>query len=95
MGSVDTCLYPIALGFLFVDLYKYPYVFIVLLFDFLLCFSLFFNSKYPTPLPYICSSSARALLVIGTDIAKIARKRSKPDKHGHGNGKSAQEPEVF
>ncbi|GJX05041.1 hypothetical protein Tco_0190957 [Tanacetum coccineum] len=21
----------------------------------------------------------------GTDIAKIARKRSKPDKHGHGN----------
>ncbi|GKA30978.1 hypothetical protein Tco_0717283 [Tanacetum coccineum] len=22
----------------------------------------------------------------GTDIAKIARKRSKPDKHGHGNG---------
>ncbi|GKB58276.1 hypothetical protein Tco_0914462, partial [Tanacetum coccineum] len=28
-----------------------------------------------------------------TDIAKITRKRSKPDKHGHGNGKSAQEPE--
>ncbi|GJZ83411.1 hypothetical protein Tco_0648584 [Tanacetum coccineum] len=28
----------------------------------------------------------------GTDIAKITRKRSKPDKHGHGNGKSAQEP---
>ncbi|GKC39124.1 hypothetical protein Tco_1051508, partial [Tanacetum coccineum] len=23
----------------------------------------------------------------GTDIAKISRKRSKPDKHGHGNGK--------
>ncbi|GJU30584.1 hypothetical protein Tco_1174173 [Tanacetum coccineum] len=23
----------------------------------------------------------------GTDIAKIARERSKPDKHGHGNGK--------
>ncbi|GJZ95810.1 hypothetical protein Tco_0668144 [Tanacetum coccineum] len=22
----------------------------------------------------------------GTDIAKISRKRSKPDKHGHGNG---------
>ncbi|GJW27052.1 hypothetical protein Tco_0040863 [Tanacetum coccineum] len=31
----------------------------------------------------------------GTDIAKITRKWSKPDKHGHGNGKSAQEPEVF
>ncbi|GJZ63790.1 ribonuclease H-like domain-containing protein [Tanacetum coccineum] len=30
--------------------------------------------------------------VEGTDIAKITRKRSKPDKHGHGNGKSAQEP---
>ncbi|GKC29814.1 MAK10-like protein, partial [Tanacetum coccineum] len=29
-----------------------------------------------------------------TDIAKITRKRSKPDKHGHGNGKSAQEPGV-
>ncbi|GKC00472.1 hypothetical protein Tco_0986608 [Tanacetum coccineum] len=27
----------------------------------------------------------------GMDIAKITRKRSKPDKHGHGNGKSAQE----
>ncbi|GKC83820.1 hypothetical protein Tco_1139537, partial [Tanacetum coccineum] len=26
-------------------------------------------------------------LLIGTDIAKIARKRSKPDKHGHGNGR--------
>ncbi|GJV31794.1 hypothetical protein Tco_1392194 [Tanacetum coccineum] len=23
---------------------------------------------------------------LGTDIAKISRKRSKPDKHGHGNG---------
>ncbi|GKB75113.1 hypothetical protein Tco_0936525, partial [Tanacetum coccineum] len=30
----------------------------------------------------------------GTDSAKITRKRSKPDKHGHGNGYSAQEPEV-
>ncbi|GJR09046.1 retrovirus-related pol polyprotein from transposon TNT 1-94 [Tanacetum coccineum] len=29
-----------------------------------------------------------------TDIAKITRKRSKPGKHRHGNGKSAQEPEV-
>ncbi|GJU69835.1 hypothetical protein Tco_1256094 [Tanacetum coccineum] len=24
--------------------------------------------------------------LIGTDIAKISRKRSKPDNHGHGNG---------
>ncbi|GJZ96003.1 hypothetical protein Tco_0668337 [Tanacetum coccineum] len=30
----------------------------------------------------------------GTDSAKITRKRSKPDKHGHGNGKSTKEPEV-
>ncbi|GJV18008.1 hypothetical protein Tco_1363331 [Tanacetum coccineum] len=33
--------------------------------------------------------------LICTDIAKITRKRSKPDKHKHGNGKSAQEPGVF
>ncbi|GKE21778.1 hypothetical protein Tco_1433290, partial [Tanacetum coccineum] len=33
-------------------------------------------------------------LKICTDIAKITRKRSKPDKHGHGNGKSVQEPGV-
>ncbi|GJT36458.1 retrovirus-related pol polyprotein from transposon TNT 1-94 [Tanacetum coccineum] len=32
--------------------------------------------------------------VICTDIAKITRKRSKPDKHEHENGKSAQEPGV-
>ncbi|GKF21454.1 hypothetical protein Tco_0070092, partial [Tanacetum coccineum] len=31
---------------------------------------------------------------VGTDSAKITRKRSKPDKHGHGNGKSTKEPEV-
>ncbi|GJT59386.1 reverse transcriptase domain-containing protein [Tanacetum coccineum] len=30
-----------------------------------------------------------------TDIAKITRKQSKLDKHGHENGKSVQEPEVF
>ncbi|GKC82362.1 hypothetical protein Tco_1138079 [Tanacetum coccineum] len=29
----------------------------------------------------------------GTDNAKITRKRSKPDKHRHENGKSAKEPE--
>ncbi|GJR99937.1 RNA-directed DNA polymerase, eukaryota, reverse transcriptase zinc-binding domain protein [Tanacetum coccineum] len=33
--------------------------------------------------------------VRGTDNAKITRKRSKPDKHGYGNGKNAKEPEVF
>ncbi|GKF14677.1 hypothetical protein Tco_0056139, partial [Tanacetum coccineum] len=27
-----------------------------------------------------------------TDNAKITRKRSKPDKHGQGNGMSAKEP---
>ncbi|GJX94907.1 hypothetical protein Tco_0349493 [Tanacetum coccineum] len=31
----------------------------------------------------------------GTDIANITRKEPKPDKNGHGNEKSAQEPEVF
>ncbi|GKE98261.1 hypothetical protein Tco_0021612, partial [Tanacetum coccineum] len=29
----------------------------------------------------------------GTDIANITRKEPKPDKNGHGNGKSAQELE--
>ncbi|GJY68171.1 hypothetical protein Tco_0471153 [Tanacetum coccineum] len=29
-----------------------------------------------------------------TDIAKITRKWSKPDKHGHGKGKNAQEPGI-
>ncbi|GJT21445.1 putative reverse transcriptase domain-containing protein [Tanacetum coccineum] len=28
----------------------------------------------------------------GTDKAKITRKRSKPDKHGHGNGRARKEP---
>ncbi|GKC29974.1 zf-CCHC domain-containing protein [Tanacetum coccineum] len=32
--------------------------------------------------------------LICTDGAKIIRKRSKPDKHRHGNGYSAQEPKV-
>ncbi|GJW12446.1 hypothetical protein Tco_1578273 [Tanacetum coccineum] len=30
----------------------------------------------------------------GMDIAKITRKRSKPDKHGHGKGKSVQKPGI-
>ncbi|GJU74442.1 ribonuclease H-like domain-containing protein [Tanacetum coccineum] len=30
-----------------------------------------------------------------TDFAKITRKRSKPDKHEHGNGRAHKEPEVF
>ncbi|GKF14312.1 putative reverse transcriptase domain-containing protein [Tanacetum coccineum] len=29
------------------------------------------------------------------DIEKITRKRSKPDKHGHGNRRARKEPEVF
>ncbi|GJT36226.1 hypothetical protein Tco_0926645 [Tanacetum coccineum] len=33
-------------------------------------------------------------LHFGTDIANITRKQSKPGKHEHGNGKSAQEPEA-
>ncbi|GJU57770.1 hypothetical protein Tco_1235536 [Tanacetum coccineum] len=34
------------------------------------------------------------LAELRTDNAKNTRKRSKPDKHGHENGKSAKEPEV-
>ncbi|GJS46901.1 reverse transcriptase domain-containing protein [Tanacetum coccineum] len=30
----------------------------------------------------------------GMDNANIARKRSKPDKHGHGKGKSVQKPGI-
>ncbi|GJR96746.1 hypothetical protein Tco_0268920 [Tanacetum coccineum] len=37
---------------------------------------------------------SRKYLAKGTDVAKITRKRSKPNKHGHENGKSAKEPEV-
>ncbi|GJX80415.1 hypothetical protein Tco_0328564 [Tanacetum coccineum] len=33
-----------------------------------------------------------SISVEGTDIAKITRKWSKPDKHGHGKGKRIQEP---
>ncbi|GJS58641.1 RNA-directed DNA polymerase, eukaryota [Tanacetum coccineum] len=33
-----------------------------------------------------------ALLIPGTGIAKISRKRSKQDKHGHGNGRAHKEP---
>ncbi|GKF57446.1 hypothetical protein Tco_0170983 [Tanacetum coccineum] len=40
-------------------------------------------------------SAGTLTLSAGMDIAKITRKWSKPDKHGHGNGKSAQEPGVF
>ncbi|GJW24593.1 putative ribonuclease H-like domain-containing protein [Tanacetum coccineum] len=40
---------------------------------------------YPVDSPILLSTGS-------TDIAKITRKRSKSDKHGHGNGKSAQEP---
>ncbi|GKC68124.1 putative reverse transcriptase domain-containing protein [Tanacetum coccineum] len=41
-----------------------------------------------------CRSSIRwAKIGERTDSAKIIRKRSKPDKHGYGNGKSAKEPE--
>ncbi|GJZ82586.1 hypothetical protein Tco_0647759 [Tanacetum coccineum] len=41
-----------------------------------------------------CLPTATIFAEWGTDIAKITRKRSKPDKHGHGNGKSAQELRV-
>ncbi|GKC72016.1 hypothetical protein Tco_1117899, partial [Tanacetum coccineum] len=44
------------------------------------------SSDHIPPLP--------AISLICTGIAKITRKRSKPEKHGHGNGLSAQEPEV-
>ncbi|GJW10135.1 reverse transcriptase domain-containing protein [Tanacetum coccineum] len=41
----------------------------------------------------VVSSIIKLLFVIiGTDIAKISRKRLKPDKHGHGNGRAHKEP---
>ncbi|GKC53933.1 hypothetical protein Tco_1076678, partial [Tanacetum coccineum] len=33
-----------------------------------------------------------SVFIRSTDIAKILRKRSKPDKHGHGKGKRMQKP---
>ncbi|GJX92703.1 reverse transcriptase domain-containing protein [Tanacetum coccineum] len=42
----------------------------------------------------IFSHGQESKKLVGTDIAKITRKRSKPDKHEHENGKSAQEPGV-
>ncbi|GJR55137.1 hypothetical protein Tco_1405658 [Tanacetum coccineum] len=41
-----------------------------------------------------CITCGSAHACVGTDNAKITRKRSKPDKHKHGNGYSAQELEV-
>ncbi|GKC36592.1 reverse transcriptase domain-containing protein [Tanacetum coccineum] len=49
-----------------------------------------FRTAFKTPIgctPY------KALLWESTDIAKISRKRSKPDKHGHGNGKECTRAE--
>ncbi|GJX55518.1 retrovirus-related pol polyprotein from transposon TNT 1-94 [Tanacetum coccineum] len=43
---------------------------------------------------YAGASLDRKSTIRGTDIAKITRKRSKPGKLEHGNGKSAQKPEV-
>ncbi|GJX25268.1 putative ribonuclease H-like domain-containing protein [Tanacetum coccineum] len=47
----------------------------------------------------VANSTTEAEYVVAanycTDNVKITRKWSKPDKHGHGNGKSAQEPEVY
>ncbi|GJR66690.1 hypothetical protein Tco_0012755 [Tanacetum coccineum] len=55
----------------------------------------------PQELPQETSSSHNDYLSnmddfpLGTDKAKIARKRSKPDKHGHENGRARKELEVF
>ncbi|GJY42158.1 ribonuclease H-like domain-containing protein, partial [Tanacetum coccineum] len=53
----------------------------------------FFDNQIP-PSP---NDEERAMICvkthIRTDIAKISRKRSKPDKHEHGKGKRIQEPE--
>ncbi|GJS38226.1 putative ribonuclease H-like domain-containing protein [Tanacetum coccineum] len=38
--------------------------------------------------------AARTMLVICTDKAKITRKRSKMDKHGHGKGRARKKPKV-
>ncbi|GKB94042.1 hypothetical protein Tco_0980179 [Tanacetum coccineum] len=47
-------------------------------------------SKMPYFVALVAFLGARAIVVkmaLGTDIAKITRKRLKPDNHGHGNGK--------
>ncbi|GJW34692.1 hypothetical protein Tco_0057612 [Tanacetum coccineum] len=47
----------------------------------------------PSFLPVIISSQLSEQNR-STDNANIARKRSKPDKHGHGKGKSVQKPGI-
>ncbi|GKE39781.1 hypothetical protein Tco_1463186, partial [Tanacetum coccineum] len=39
-----------------------------------------------------CRDLEAAFEYPGTDKAKIARKRSKPDKHGHGNERARKKP---
>ncbi|GJZ88467.1 reverse transcriptase domain-containing protein [Tanacetum coccineum] len=43
---------------------------------------------------FVRSLELPSFACISTDITNNIRKRSKPDKHGHGKGKSAKEPEV-
>ncbi|GJX42617.1 hypothetical protein Tco_0257607 [Tanacetum coccineum] len=48
---------------------------------------------YPGVSPLLLSTrSEDTIFDPGTDKAKIARKRSKPDKHEHGNGRARKEP---
>ncbi|GKC25290.1 hypothetical protein Tco_1027440, partial [Tanacetum coccineum] len=56
-----------------------------------------FTSVIWTFLPYLTflEDSPFILSFGSADIAKILRKRSKSDKHGHGNGRAHKEPEVF
>ncbi|GJR13591.1 retrotransposon protein, putative, ty1-copia subclass [Tanacetum coccineum] len=44
---------------------------------------------------YESNDFAEFCSTFGTDIIKITGKRSKPDKHEHGNGKSTQEPGII
>ncbi|GJR13833.1 hypothetical protein Tco_0796485 [Tanacetum coccineum] len=50
------------------------------------------NDKTLNTKPSVQQSARLPNTANGTDKAKIARKRSKPDKHGHGNGRARKEP---
>ncbi|GKC71991.1 hypothetical protein Tco_1117874 [Tanacetum coccineum] len=49
---------------------------------------------YPVDSPLLLSTGSEdTIFDLGKDITNNTRKRSKPDKHGHGNEKSTKEPE--
>ncbi|GJZ63529.1 hypothetical protein Tco_0619950 [Tanacetum coccineum] len=53
------------------------------------------RNKPPTKAQKKSTMSTYLKHMAGADIAKIIRKRFKPGKHEHGNGRAHKEPEVF